>query len=105
MEKPNLSYICSMSGGNKEFEQKLIQIIKNEFPTEKKKYLNYLKVGDYKRAAKKVHKIKHKISILGLAKSYRFAVNYENNLIDNKTVGQKDFEDVLQIITDFLETL
>jgi hypothetical protein len=42
---------------------------------------------------------------LGLAKSYRFAVNYENNLIDNKTVGQKDFEDVLQIITDFLETL
>ena len=105
MEKPNISYILSMSGGNKEFEQKLIQIIKNEFPSEKKKYLNCLKVGDYKRAAEKVHKLKHKISILGLEKGYGLAVNYENNLIDDKTGGQEDFEDVLQIITDFLETL
>ena len=105
MEKPNLSYICSMSGGNKEFEQKLIQIIKNEFPTEKKKYLNYLKVGDYKRAAEKVHKIKHKISILGLEKSYEVAVSYENNLMEHSTEGKIEFESILQNITDFLETL
>ena len=31
MEKPNLSYIESMSGGDKAFEQKLIDIIKKEF--------------------------------------------------------------------------
>ena len=34
MEKPNLSYIESMSGGDKAFEQKLIDIIKKEFPEE-----------------------------------------------------------------------
>ena len=31
MEQPNLSYIHSMSGGDKAFEQKLIAIIKLEF--------------------------------------------------------------------------
>ncbi|MFT4805592.1 MAG: hypothetical protein ACI9YE_002814, partial [Psychroserpens sp.] len=38
MEKPNLSYIHKMSGGDKAFEQKLITIIKGEFPEEKKVY-------------------------------------------------------------------
>ena len=33
MEQPNLSYIESMSGGDKDFEQKLIDIIQKEFNT------------------------------------------------------------------------
>ena len=38
MEQPNLSYLNSLSGGDKEFEKKLIQIIKSEFPGELKTY-------------------------------------------------------------------
>lgn len=105
IETPNLSYIHSMSGGDKAFEQKLIDIIKAEFPTEKHIYINNITAHNYKSAAENVHKLKHKISILGLAKSYEVAVNYENNLIENTTNGKEDFESILQRITDYLETL
>lgn len=105
MEQPNLSYIHSMSGGDKAFEQKLIGIIKAEFPEEKKVYFNNIAAENYKLTAENVHKLKHKISILGLEKSYDVAVNYENNLIDGITEGRTDFESILQTMTDFLETL
>ena len=105
MEQPNLSYIHSMSGGDKAFEQKLIDIIKAEFPEEKKVYFNNIAAENYKLTAENVHKLKHKISILGLEKSYDVAVNYENNLIDGNTKGRTDFESILQIMTNFLETL
>ena len=105
MEQPNLSYITSMSGGDKAFEQKLIGIIKVEFPEEKKVYFENFEAKNYKLTAENVHKLKHKISILGLEKSYDVAVDYENNLIDGNTNGRTEFESILQIMTDFLETL
>lgn len=105
MEEPNLSYIHSMSGGNKAFEEKLIGIIKAEFPLEKQEYRDNITSNNYKLAAANVHKLKHKISILGLEKSYEVAVNYEENLIDHKTDGQEEFEAILQIMTDFINTL
>ena len=105
MEKPNLSYIESMSGGDKAFEKKLIEIIKLEFPQEKQVYFNNIIAEDFKASAENVHKLKHKISILGLVNSYELAANYENNLIDNSTNGKDEFESILQLMTDFLETL
>ncbi len=104
MEKPNLSYIESMSGGDKAFEQKLIDIIKKEFPEEKQVYFDNIAASNFKAAAENVHKLKHKISILGLTKSYDVAVDYENNLIENSTEGKVEFEAILQNITSFLET-
>ena len=105
MEKPNLSYIESMSGGDKAFEQKLIDIIQKEFPEEKQVYFDNIAASNFKAAAENVHKLKHKISILGLEKSYEVAVNYENNLMEHSTEGKIEFESILQNITDFLETL
>lgn len=105
MEQPNLSYIESMSGGDKAFEQKLIEIIKSEFPQEKQVYFDNIRAKDFKATAENVHKLKHKISILGLVKSYELAANYENNLIDGSSKGKDEFESTLQLMTDFLETL
>ena len=85
MEQPNLSYIDSLSGGDKDFKQKLIDIIKKEYPEEKDIYLTNIKKGNYKQAASNVHKLKHKISILGLEKSYDIAANYEANLLEDNT--------------------
>ena len=105
MEQPNMSYINQLSGGDKAFKQKLIDIIKLEFPEEKETYYTNIKAVNFKEAAENVHKIKHKISILGLEKSYDVAVDYENNLIDKNTTGKQDFESILQTITNYLETL
>ena len=43
-------------------------------------------------AAESVHKLKHKISILGLNKSYYIAEKFEDNLKDNSTELQSDFD-------------
>jgi len=105
MEQPNLSYIHSMSGGDKAFEQKLIGIIKAEFPKEKKVYFDNIAAQNYKLTAENVHKLKHKISILGLEKSYETAVAFENNLIEGHTKLQNEFESILTIMTNYLQQL
>ena len=105
MEQPNLSYINSMSGGDKAFEQKLIEIIQLEFPEEKETYFSNFNAKDFKQIAENVHKLKHKISILGLEKSYEVAVDFENNLLEKSTAGKEEFETILKTITDFLTTL
>ncbi len=105
MEQPNLSYIESMSGGDKAFEQKLLDIIQNEFPEEKEVYFKNIAANNFKEAAENVHKLKHKISILGLVKSYESAVSFEHNLLEGSKEGQNEFEAILQNMTDFLETL
>ena len=105
MEQPNLSYIESMSGGDKAFEQKLIDIIQKEFPEEKQVYFDNIKANKFKSAAENVHKLKHKISILGLVNSYETAVTFEHNLIEGSKEGQEDFEAILQNMTNFLKTL
>jgi len=105
MESPNLSYIQSMSGGDKAFEQQLIDIIKAEFPEEKKVYFDNINAGNFKNAAENVHKLKHKISILGLENSYEDAVKFEHNLIEGNDEGKDKFESILENITTFLGTL
>ena len=102
---PNSSYIDSLSGGDPVFKQKLIDVIHREFPEEKEAYhLSYTE-NNYKKAAENVHKLKHKISILGLEKSYHIAVDYENNLKEGITDLHDKFEEILNTMTDYIATL
>ena len=105
MEQPNKSYIKSLSGGNIEFEKKLITVIKSEFPIEKETYLKNITAKKYIETAENVHKLKHKISILGLEKSYEIAAQYENELRENNTNLKDEFDTILKTITDYLITL
>lgn len=105
MEHPNLSYINELSGGDEDFKNKLIAIIKKEFPEEKATYIKNFEAKDFKASAENVHKIKHKISILGLENSYKIAGAFEDNLKENNVSGFEAFNEILQIITDYLETL
>ncbi|WP_431156717.1 Hpt domain-containing protein [Winogradskyella poriferorum] len=105
MEQPNLSYIKSMSGGDKDFEQKLIGIIQKELPQEKAIYFKNIADNNFREAAANVHKLKHKISILGLVNSYESAVKYEHNLLEGSKEGQVNFDATLENMTNFLKTL
>lgn len=104
-EKPNINYIQELSGGDISFEKKVIGIIKKEFPEEVKIYLNNYNLKKFKKAAENVHKIKHKISILGLGKSYEIAVVYEKNLNEGSDTLHEEFEQILQIMAYYLTTL
>lgn len=105
MEQPNTSYIDQLSGDNVEFKQKMIGILKRELPEEIGIYQNQMDNNDLLLAAQSVHKLKHKVSILGLEKSYYIAEEYEENLKNNSTNLQTDFETILKAIHKFVETL
>ena len=102
MEIPNFKYIQELSEGDAAFQNQLISIIKKELPQEIKSYQNYSQLLDYKQMAASVHKLKHKISILGLEKGYEVASCFEENLRKQQLDLQKDFEKTLIIITHFL---
>lgn len=105
MEKPNRNYIEELSGGDKDFEDKLFKILQTEFPEEQKAYFTHLESVNFKELYLSVHKIKHKISILGLEKSYEVANVYEKNLRNNSLEGKNEFKKILENITNYLAKL
>lgn len=105
MEKPNLEYINQLSGDNEEFKLKVITILKSELPQEIEMYQNQINSKNFKLAAESVHKLKHKISILGLDKNYLIASEYEDNLKDQSIKLQSEFEAILQVMQDFVNKL
>lgn len=102
---PNLEYIQSMSGGDKSFENSLIAIIKNEFETEKNEYYKNIAVKNLKHTVDNVHKLKHKVGILGLDYGYELTIAFELELLEGKTNLQEDFEGLIEVMTKFLDRL
>lgn len=105
MEEPNFSYLSSFSGGNKVFELKILKFIKIPFPVEVDTYLNNIGHNNYKYAANNVHKLKHKISFLGLEKSYVIATQHELNLLVGDSNLQENLNEIVSSITRFLNEL
>jgi len=104
-EQPNLNYIKQLAGDSLSFEQKLIGIIKLEFPQEKTEFMNNYKAKENKKAAENVHKLKHKIGMLGLEQGYQVAIDFEEALLNNNTLLYPNFLQILDQIDNFLTTL
>jgi HPt (histidine-containing phosphotransfer) domain-containing protein len=105
LEKPNLDYINALSGGDNAFKARLIKVIKDEFPNETAQYFQHLKIENYTKAAADVHKLKHKISILGLEKSYELAFEHEEALLNKDVSLASQFKEILTFIEQCLTNL
>jgi HPt (histidine-containing phosphotransfer) domain-containing protein len=105
MEQANSEYIDQLSGDNIEFKKKIIGILKSELPVEVTTYREQIQNKNYLLAAGCVHKLKHKISILGLKKSYYIAEQFENNLKLNSTDLEAEFSTIIKIMDDFVNQL
>jgi HPt (histidine-containing phosphotransfer) domain-containing protein len=105
MEQPNTDYIDQLSGNHFDFRNKMISILKMELPEELNIYANHIKTSNFREAAAMVHKLKHKISILGLEHGYAVAEEYENQLKNNTTILQSDFEKIAQSMVEFVAEL
>ena len=103
-EMPNFNYIDQLADGDESFKSKLLQVIKNEFPLELEQYREAVSYSDLSRIASVVHKLKNKISMLGLESSYLIAQEYEESLKQNKTSKNESFEEVLTLMTDFINS-
>ena len=105
MEQPNLEYINRLARGDESIKKELINIIKTEYPEEIKEYYSSIESGVFKRIEENVHRLKQKISILGLVKSYEIANKFETNLRKLDLNGQEDFEKILRLITQYIKTI
>jgi HPt (histidine-containing phosphotransfer) domain-containing protein len=105
MEQPNMDYIDSLAAGDVAFRQKLVAILQAELPQEVGEYKARLERGDLHNAAESVHKLKHKISLLGMEKSYYIAEQFEVNLKDGTTGLHDHFEDILNTMQQFAAAL
>ena len=105
MEHPNLDYIKEISGGNEVFEKKFLNIIQTEFPKEKEEYMENLESEKLDESAKIVHKIKHKLGILGLQEGYRLAIKYEEDLKYGDTKLKDEFNEILTSVEEFISNI
>tara|TARA_B110000027_G_scaffold123119_1_gene138632 strand:+ start:421 stop:819 length:399 start_codon:yes stop_codon:yes gene_type:complete len=103
-EKPNFNYVNQLADGDVAFKAKLLAVIKNEFPLELQKYHAAVSSNDLFQIAEVVHKLKNKISMLGLESSYLIAQEYEENLKQNSTSRKESFEEVLTLMTAFINS-
>jgi hypothetical protein len=105
MKKPNIDYINQISGNDVNFKSKIITILKQELPLQMDAFYYEINNKNYKVAAESVHKLKHKISILGLDKDYFLACEFENNLKENSEKLKFEFEKTLKKMTLFIDQL
>jgi len=104
-ETPNLIYIKELAAGSITFEQKLIRIVKREFPEEKKEFLQNYNSKAFYKAAENVHKLKHKIGMLGFEKGYQITIDFEEELKENNPSLFAEFMLILDSIENFLKNI
>lgn len=102
MELPNIIYLDQLCVDDDNSKLKMIQIIKKELPIEINAFKTNLHQNNFELAANCVHKLKHKISILGLEKSYYIAVQFENELKTGTNNLQNEFYKILTVMQDFV---
>lgn len=105
MEQPNIDYILKLARGEESIKLKLIKVLQYELPIEIEAYFENIKSNQWQQTAFHVHKIKHKIAILGLEENYAIAEKYETQLAENKKDLQTDFENTLTLMQNFVNSL
>ena len=104
-EQATLTYINEIAGNDVAYQQKLLDIIKSEFPEEKAQYIHFYNTNNFIQSAEMVHKLKHKINIFGLEQSYTIAKDFENQLRDNNNQLHSKFLTILEHIETYLNNL
>ena len=102
MEQPNLSLIKEISGNDIEFEKSILDIIRKEFPDEVALFNKNFTSENYVEASNNVHKIKHKISLLGLENGLEIASKFEIALKEGTTELHNNFLEILDKIHVYL---
>lgn len=104
-EKPNLDYINELAGDSDDFKNRLIAIVKREFPEEKAEFLHNYDTENWKLAAENVHKLKHKIGMMGFEEGYQLTIDFEEELLQGNNTLYSKFILILESIEHFLKQL
>ena len=102
---PNTEYIDKLANEDQAFRNKLIGLIRQEWPQEVAEYQEQVAAQNWEKAGAAVHKIKHKISIFGLEEGYRIARQLEYQYKDGIDAPREHFDQVVEKITLYLKNL
>jgi hypothetical protein len=103
METPNLNYIKELSGGDLVFEENILNLLRKEFPEECLLFNKNFENKNYNELANNVHKLKHKVSILGLKKDLTLSSQFEKDIKKGDVKLYNDFVNILNKIHVYLE--
>lgn len=102
MEIPNLTFIKEIAGDDKVFQKSILEILKKEFPEEVSLFKTNFSLKKYEDAANNVHKIKHKIGLLGLEEASEKASEFEKELKKGIITLHPTFLEILNKIHVYL---
>ena len=105
MTEPNTDYIDKLAAGDEGFRNELIGIIQKELPQESDTYFKALEREDWEGLVAIVHKLKHKVSLLGMTDGYRITASYEEALRLGSWSGREEFEQILKRMITFIGSL
>ncbi|WP_301399610.1 Hpt domain-containing protein [Polaribacter huanghezhanensis] len=101
-EQPNLLYIKKFTDGDLLFEKEVIGVLQKELVEKTNQYHYHVRKKEFIQASNLVFKLRQKISILGLERSYLVAKEFEIALKSSDLSLQNDFEDILQLMMLFV---
>lgn len=99
---PNFNYLTQLANGDTEFFEELKEVMIGELSEERIEYNKMLACGNLKEAASAIHKIKHKVGILGMENGYKEFEAYEHALRGGQKIESPKIEKILNIIFIFL---
>ncbi|AUC86012.1 histidine kinase [Polaribacter sp. ALD11] len=103
MEIPNLDYLKEISGGDLDFENAMLSLLKLEFPAEYTVLKMNFDNNNFDEIALDIHKIKHKIGMLGMEASVDLASKCEKNIKNGNTEEYRDLVLILERINVYLK--
>jgi HPt (histidine-containing phosphotransfer) domain-containing protein len=103
METPNLNYLKDIAAGDVAFEKNILNLLKDEFPKDYALFNENFNKKKYQEAAQNVHKIKLKISMLGLTEGLEIASHFEKDLKVNDIKLFQEFINVLKKVLVYLK--
>lgn len=105
-ERPGLAYVNQIAGERDfDFERKFLAILKAEFKAEMGEYLYHIRIDEPRAAAEIVHRMKYKLSVLGMEKGFAFAERHKEKLQLGDTSYDGDFKIILETISVFLRAI
>ncbi len=102
---PNLEFLSKQVLHNPEVLNKVVEVIKEEFPNDVKEYHQKIKAKLDVEASRAVHKLRHVVNLLNLKGGDTLTLTHENNLLKMDYSLCESFEEVLVEIKEFLNTL
>lgn len=102
---PNLSYIDKLASGDKEFHDSFLKSFASEMDLDSKAYIQNLQESNFQIAADMVHKIRNKLGILSMQKSFDMTYTYEEELRLENVELHDAFMDALNQVQKFLKAV